>query len=89
MRLVAENQGVKFHTGELVTKLNVADKLINEVVTDRQTKHYHGVIAGADYHHVESCLLEPKYRNYNEKYWESRIMAPSSLIFYIGGKPKN
>ena len=88
MRRVAENQGVKFHTGEVVTKLNVADKLIHEVVTDRQTKYHDGVIAGADYHHVESSLLEPKYRNYDEKYWESRVMAPSSLIFYLGIKRK-
>ncbi|RWY54018.1 phytoene desaturase family protein [Mucilaginibacter gilvus] len=84
MRTVAEKQGVNFYTNESVTKLNAAGKLVNEVVTTKQSKQYDGVIAGADYNHVESKLLESRYRNYNEKYWESRVMAPSSLIFYLG-----
>ena len=42
------------------------------------------VVAGADYHHVESDLLALPYRRYSPRYWDSRTMAPSSLIFYIG-----
>jgi phytoene desaturase len=38
----------------------------------------------ANYHHTESSLLDEKYRNYSVKYWESRVFAPSCLIFYLG-----
>lgn len=42
------------------------------------------VVAGADYHHVEQHLLAPEYRRYNERYWNRRTLAPSSLIYYLG-----
>jgi phytoene desaturase len=41
------------------------------------------VVASADYHHVET-LLGDAHRNYDEAYWDKRIMAPSSLLFYLG-----
>ena len=40
-------------------------------------------VSGADYHHTEQ-LLGDEFRNYDEKYWDSRKMAPSSLLFYLG-----
>jgi phytoene desaturase len=46
------------------------------------------VIGGADYHFIESNLLEKKYRSYNEKYWDKRIMAPSCLLYYVGTNKK-
>jgi phytoene desaturase len=42
------------------------------------------VVAGADYHHIEQQVLAPEFRHYSEKYWASRTLAPSSLIFYLG-----
>jgi len=42
------------------------------------------VIAGADYHHVDKHLINPNYSNYSEQYWDKRVMAPSSLLFYLG-----
>jgi phytoene desaturase len=41
------------------------------------------VIASADSHHVET-LLGNQYRNYSEAYWDKRVMAPSSILFYLG-----
>jgi phytoene desaturase len=46
------------------------------------------VLSSADYHHTETKLLEEKYRNYTEKYWESRVFAPSSILFYLGFNKK-
>jgi phytoene desaturase len=46
------------------------------------------VLSSADYHHTEAKLLEEKYRNYNEKYWASRVFAPSSILFYLGFNKK-
>ncbi|PZX54555.1 phytoene desaturase [Algoriphagus ratkowskyi] len=42
------------------------------------------VVAGADYHHVDRHLVNPNYSNYSEEYWNSRVLAPSSLLFYLG-----
>ncbi len=42
------------------------------------------VVAGADYHHAEQHLLPARWRTHDEAYWQSRTMAPSSLLFYIG-----
>lgn len=45
------------------------------------------VLSGADYHHTET-LLPKVYRQYSEKYWDSRTFAPSSLLFYVGFNKK-
>jgi phytoene desaturase len=29
-------------------------------------------------------LLDKEHRAYSEKYWDSRVFAPSSLLFYVG-----
>lgn len=42
------------------------------------------VVGAADYHHVETQLLQPEHRNYTDAYWEQRTMAPSSLLYYVG-----
>jgi phytoene desaturase len=42
------------------------------------------VIGGADYHHIETKLLAQPHRNYSDKYWENRTMAPSCLLYYVG-----
>jgi len=41
------------------------------------------VISGADYRHTES-LLPAASRGYSNSYWDKRVMAPSSLLFYVG-----
>jgi phytoene desaturase len=47
-----------------------------------------GVVASADYHHVEQHLLDEKVRNYADAYWQKKTMAPSCLIYYLGVKGK-
>jgi phytoene desaturase len=42
------------------------------------------VISAADYEFTERQLLQPQYRYYSEKYWASRVMAPSCLMYYVG-----
>lgn len=50
--------------------------------------HADVVIAGADYHHVDKYLLNPAYSNYSDDYWDKRVLAPSSLLFYLGVNKK-
>lgn len=42
------------------------------------------VVSGADYEFTEQTLLDQKYRRYDAKYWDSRVLAPSSILFFIG-----
>ena len=42
------------------------------------------IIAGADYHHVETKLLSSSCRSYSDEYWNKRVMAPSCLLYYVG-----
>jgi phytoene desaturase len=46
------------------------------------------VISNADIHHTETKLLAPEHRQYSEKYWNTRTLAPSALIMYLGVKKK-
>jgi phytoene desaturase len=86
MKTVCERQGVEFFTGDPIERLNVTGRKITSVNTNKKSGEYkyNGVIAAADYHHVEEKLLPGEYRNYSELYWDKRVMAPSALIFYLG-----
>lgn len=88
MERVAKMQGARFHYNSPVDSIvaerqQVRGLKINDELVDTDL-----VVAGADYHHVDQHLLEPEYRNYNSKYWDKRVMAPSSLIFYLGVNKK-
>ena len=84
MKVVAEKQGVNFYTDESILTIKVENKLAAGVKTAKREVNYDGVIVSADYHHAEEKLLDKQYRNYDEDYWDKRVMAPSSLIFYLG-----
>ena len=84
MKQVAERQGVKFYTEEPVTGFKIREKKVTNVYSEFHSKSFDGVIATADYHHVDQHLLEPEYQNYSKRYWAGRVMAPSALIFYLG-----
>ncbi|MDO1447752.1 phytoene desaturase family protein [Rhodocytophaga aerolata] len=81
---VAEEKGVKFRYAEPVSKIIVENGQARRVVTSKGQYEADIVVAGADYHHVEYDLLTKDLRNYTEEYWDKRVMAPSSLIFYLG-----
>ena len=84
IQTVAEKAGVQFHLNTSVSGLDVSVGKVNNISINQTKHHVDAVIAAADYHHVEKDLLNKEYRNYNEDYWEKRVMAPSCLIFYLG-----
>ena len=81
---LAQEKGVKILLNQTVQKIEVVDKKAQRVVTDTGIFETDVVIAGADYNHVETTLVDPAHRNYDDAYWQSRVMAPSSLLFYLG-----
>lgn len=83
MKSLAEELGVKIHVNSPVDKIIVSDKEVLGIRSGGQNHLADYVVSGADYHHSET-LLDAKYRQYSEDYWEKKTYAPSSLLFYIG-----
>ena len=81
---MATEKGVKFSYNSEVSKINVSQGKVKSLEINNEIHAKDIVVAGADYHHVESNLLDVSYRNYKPAYWESRKLAPSSLLFYLG-----
>lgn len=81
---LAESKGVKFIYNQEVAKIEIESKRVKQVRTSDQVFEAEVVVASADYNHVESQLLSQEWQSYPTRYWEKRVMAPSSLIFYIG-----
>ena len=91
MTNVAKELGVKFYCHHEVTEIKIENGVATKVLAKKidaetaiQSFNADVVIGGADYHFVETKLLEPKYQSYSEKYWDKRVMAPSSLLYYVG-----
>lgn len=84
METLARSLGVKFELGNAVEKIETADGLVTSIRTSKSVFKTDSVIASADYHHVEQAMLPEAERNYTEKYWDKKVMAPSSLLFYLG-----
>lgn len=81
---LAESLGVEFKFNEPVEKLEINENVVKKVVTHRRTYESDLVIVTADYPHAEMNLLDPDYQSYNQKYWEERVISPSSMVVYLG-----
>lgn len=44
------------------------------------------VVSNADVHHTDTRLLPAEYQTKSDKYWNSRVLAPSAFILYLGVK---
>ena len=55
-------------------------------ITDSRLRTYDAdiVVGAADYHFIETKLLPQASRSYSDKYWDTRVMAPSCLLYYVG-----
>ena len=81
---LATSLGVKFEFNSTVERIEVREGKVKGLVVNGEINDFDYIVAAADYHHVEQNLLAPVYRNYTESYWQKRVMAPSSLIYYLG-----
>lgn len=84
---VAGENGAQFYTSEGLESVR-KDRLGLKMKTPIREISVDGIIASADYAHVESRLLADEDRNYSTEYWERKTFAPSSLLFYIGVNKK-
>ncbi|PIF53580.1 NAD(P)/FAD-dependent oxidoreductase [Flavobacterium sp. 2] len=79
--------GVVIKTNTVVEKIIVENKTATGIVINGDFIKSDVVLSGADYQHTET-LLEKHHRVYSDTYWENRIFAPSSLLFFVGFNKK-
>ncbi|SNR15564.1 Phytoene dehydrogenase (Phytoene desaturase) [Tenacibaculum jejuense] len=88
MVALAKQLGVDFKTNAVVESINVdASNKVKSITVNKEEIQTDLLLSGADYHHTET-LLNANLRQYSEKYWDKRIFAPSSLLFYVGFNKK-
>ncbi|MDI9312506.1 MAG: oleate hydratase [Limnohabitans sp.] len=83
MESLAKELGVTIHTNSNVEKIEVQNKKATSLIVNGNKETADVILSGADYHHSET-LLDANHRMYSEKYWDKKIFAPSSLLFYVG-----
>jgi len=92
MYTVALELGVKFQFNTDVTKIDILNNTAKTVLAtmrngenETSLKFDADVVVGsADYHFIETQLLDQEHRSYTNEYWDKRVMAPSSLLYYVG-----
>ncbi|RTY78542.1 phytoene desaturase [Flavobacterium sp. LS1P28] len=84
---LARELGVKFQMNSNIEKIIVVHKTAKSIQVNGEIITSDVILSGADYHHTET-LLDMEHRTYSEKYWDSRVFAPSSLLFYVGFNKK-
>ena len=84
---LGKSLGVKYKVNHELSKINVRNRKVDNIVINGKSTDCDLILSGADYHHTES-LLPVKSRQYNNRYWKSRVFAPSSLLFYVGFNKK-
>ena len=81
---LATEKGVRFEYEQDVQEIKVVNGKATGLITGSSSFEADVVVASADYHHVEQHLLPESCKSYSQSYWDTRVMAPSSLIFYLG-----
>ncbi len=90
MYQVALDQGVQFYFNEEVKHIDVVNGVaksvfaINKINGEQKTYEFDVLVGAGDYHHIETKLLDTKYQSYTKSYWDTRLMAPSSILYYVG-----
>lgn len=80
--------GVEFRFNCEVEKIVTKNKRATGITCNLGELNFDYVVSAADYHFTEQKLLPEQFRNYSQSYWDSRVMSPSSLLFYVGVNKK-
>lgn len=84
MHTIGTKLGVKYITSQEVVSVAINGKNVTQVRTDNQEYACDVLVGTADYHHLDTKIFPESKRMYSESYWDSRVMAPSCLLYYIG-----
>ncbi len=79
---LAKELGVEFQINQEVTEIETENNEAKRVITTTDSFEADLVISGADYAHTEK-LLNPAEKNYSDEYWQRKVFAPSSFLYYV------
>lgn len=85
---LAEEKGAKFIYNAPVDSFEFGAGKIRSALVNGTAYNADVFVGAADYHHIEQNILPPEHRKYSSKYWDSRVMSPSSLLWYVGVNKK-
>jgi phytoene desaturase len=86
---IGKKNGARFHVNAPVQRILVEQGRATGIeLEDGTIDRADLVISNADIHFTEQRLLPPEGRDHDEAYWNSRVLAPSALILYLGLKKK-
>lgn len=86
---LAEVRGVKLICNAPVKSIEVKNRKTSGVKLENDdTIEADIVISNADIAYTEQNLLNAENRSYSDKYWKKRVMAPSTLLMYLGVSKK-
>lgn len=80
--------GVEYHFNSEVKSIITEKRKAKGIETVNGKFYGDIVLSSADYHHTDTVLLDSKHRNFPKIYWKTRIMAPSTMLIYLGIKKK-
>ena len=80
---IGKSFGVKYYNNSNVTQIVTKNAYATGIMVNNKIINSLYILSGADYNHTETLLPESK-RQYSQKYWSNKTLAPSSLLFYLG-----
>jgi phytoene desaturase len=81
---IATSFGVEINTNQAIDGFAIKSNRITGISTTKGDVQVDGIVASADYNHIEQEILKPEHRQYSPAYWDTRKMSPSSILFYLG-----
>lgn len=81
---LGKQHGVRYVYNQPITQIEVQNGRAVAVHSADQRYPADDVISNADYQHTETLLSEPSKRQYSDRYWKRRTLAPSAFILYLG-----
>lgn len=84
MEQLALELGVKFERSCSVKSTTIQQQKITSVLTNKGDFTCDILLNTSDYHHFEQDILPKEFQSYTKAQWDKKVMAPSSLLFYLG-----
>ena len=89
LEAMAKKHGVNIMTNTEVEQILIENNTANGVrLADGTVLSADIVVSNADVTFTDEHLLAPEYRQHSPEYWDSRVLAPSAFILYLGVEGK-
>ncbi|MBU3668871.1 MAG: phytoene desaturase [Candidatus Taylorbacteria bacterium] len=85
LEMLCKKYGVEIRTGVPVNEIRIEKNIATGVaLLNGEILSADMVVSNADITHTDMHLLPESHRVYTKKYWDSRVLAPSAFILYLG-----